>query len=251
MRVIPILNENELKNISYILEFEGNAIIIDPYNIKKIINILETKKLKPMAIINTHEHYDHIEGNNKLKELTKCQIWTTQTVKIENADTILEENRKINFSGDSAIELISTPGHTMRHICIKLYHCNKLFGIITGDTIFNAGVGNCYSGDPEILYETIKTYFINLENHINIYPGHDYLINNCKFALSIEENNEEILKIMNEYYKMYEMGNILITDIEIEKKINPFFRLNELKEILNTQTEKETFLKLRELRNNW
>lgn len=250
MKIHSLKNENNLKNLSYIIEYgDNNAICIDPYFPEIIFDFLNEKNLKLVAIINTHEHFDHIFGNDTLKRNTGCEIWNYKSI-TKDTDRIFEEHDKIHLDDNSYIEFIHTPGHTMNHICLKCIENNKIIGIITGDTLFNGGVGNCYGGDPEILYETIKKYFYDLTSDVKIYPGHDYLENNCKFTLSIDPDNiiaKDILKNPEKYK---------LTDIAIEKKINLFLQLDRvelrkrLKLNINT-SEKELFLKLRELKNSW
>ena len=63
--------------------------------------------------------------------------------------------------------------------------------LFSGDTLFNAGVGNCRGGgDPERLYETCASNSRACRNSTRIFPGHDYLLNNLRFTRHVEPGNQ-------------------------------------------------------------
>jgi len=255
MKIHTIQTKSALDNFTYVIEFNSKAICIDPYYPEQIMDVLEKEGLKLIAIINTHEHNDHTCGNKELKLKTNCEIWAHEKANIDDVSKRLKANDKIELDSNNYLEIMDTPGHTFTHVCIKVVENGVDTGVFTGDTLFCAGVGNCYSGDEETLYETISRQFFPLEESVNIYPGHDYLLNNLKFTLSIERDNEFAIKMLNEAQNAMEKDKNIITDIEIERKINLFFRLNKkrVREELGmiNSSEKEVFLRLRSLRNRW
>ena len=98
-----------------------------------------------------------------------------------------------------------------------------------------------------------------LDSKTLIYPGHDYMVNNLKFTLSIEPDNFQAKKLLKSMEK--KESRFIVTDLSTEYEINTFFRLenNEIIEELRKKfsrseekiTKKEVFLMLRELRNRW
>ena len=126
--------------------------------------------------------------------------------------------------------------------------------------MFNAGVGHCHSGDPEVLYETFIKKIAPLPDDTLVYPGHDYMINNLDFTLDREPDNQTA-KDLKEKLKDQDPNNALISDLGIERNINTFLRLDSptiidgLKEkfsdLPSHPETKSVFLKLRELRNSW
>ena len=68
IEIIPCLQDN----YSYLIidETNNSACVVDPSESEPIINFLKNKNIKLKYILNTHHHYDHIGGNEKLK-----QIW--------------------------------------------------------------------------------------------------------------------------------------------------------------------------------
>src|SRR6185436_6647729 len=88
------------------------------------------------------------------------------------------------------LECLDTPGHTMSHVCL-LAHGDKP-AIFSGDTLFNAGAGNCHNGGhPAELYATFANQLSRLNDATRVYPGHDYLVNNLRFTLDREPDNAE------------------------------------------------------------
>ncbi|MDH5580597.1 MAG: hypothetical protein OEY33_01705, partial [Bdellovibrionales bacterium] len=155
------------------------------------------------------------------------------------------------------LEVLDTPGHTMAHLCFLLKKESKPYAVFTGDTLFNAGVGNCYNGgDPEYLYETIDNIFQNLPDEVLVFPGHEYFNNNLLFTLDREPENEKAKEMMEFVKSIDWKSEPFQNDIAGEKLINTFMRLDnkqiKLRLCLDeTSSRKDVFLRLRELRNNW
>ena len=147
----------------------------------------------------------------------------------------------------------------MSHIC--LYAHSDSPALFCGDTLFNAGAGNCHNGgDPDDMYMTFTQQLSILPDSTRIYPGHDYIDNNLRFTLDREPDNEAAQQILQKT-EMQDLDKALISTLALEKEINTFFRLqnptviarlrekfDELPEQVDART---VFLKLRELRNNW
>jgi hydroxyacylglutathione hydrolase len=170
----------------------------------------------------------------------------------------LSEGDIVKIGKEVELEVLDTPGHTMTHICL-LSKTDKP-ALFSGDTLFNAGAGNCHNGGhPEELYDTFYRQFRNLPDTTLIYPGHDYLKNNLEFTLDREPNNKHAQKLLNSI-KNSEAGSV-ITNLKIENNINTFFRLSNstiidrlrenFPELSSNPSQKEVFLLLRQLRNKW
>jgi hydroxyacylglutathione hydrolase len=161
----------------------------------------------------------------------------------------------------TSIELlvIDTPGHTMSHICLLSSGTKPV--LFSGDTLFNAGVGNCHGGGhPEALFETFEQCFSGLEDQTLVYPGHDYIINNLRFTLDREPRNSRAAQLLNEVMDQ-DPSKPLVTTMGLEKQVNCFLRLDNPEIIKNiypsvegfpqSPKAKDVFLALRELRNHW
>jgi len=263
MKIHQIYTYNELRNFTYIIELsDKSAIVIDPWDDVETNQQLDAKSLSLKAIINTHEHWDHIRGNQALIDEHHCEVWAHKNGlgKIPGLSRPLETGELIDIDENHQILVLDTPGHTFAHLCfiVKENSVNK--AVFTGDTLFNAGVGHCRDGDVDLLYKTISQKFQTLDDDIKVYPGHDYLENNLRFTLSFEPNNQQAKEwLINVQAESYVPGTIQ-TKIGDEKSFNTFMRLDN-SEIINnltlnnlTQNEptpKQVFLALRSLRDNW
>ncbi|MFZ8934443.1 MAG: hydroxyacylglutathione hydrolase [Bacteriovoracaceae bacterium] len=257
MKIHQIFTDNALRNFNYIIEFSSDKVlIIDPWEGQDLLNLIKGKKL--LAIINTHEHSDHTRGNAFLKKETGCEVWAHENAngKITEVDRFLKAKEIIPLEQGWEIEVADTPGHTMAHLCFILKQESKPYAIFTGDTLFNAGVGNCHNGgDPEVLFETISNIFQKLPDEVIVFPGHEYFNNNLHFTLDREPQNEKAKEMLGFIKSINWKSGPFQNTIGGEKQINTFMRLDnkdiKAKLSLSNALSKEVFLKLRELRNNW
>jgi hydroxyacylglutathione hydrolase len=256
MKVHQIFTNSPLRNFIYLIEDDSDGVYcLDPYDAAIVRNALKKINKKLVAIINTHEHFDHIGGNEELKAETGCEIYCHENgiEKIPGATKVLREGDIIPIAGGE-LKVLNTPGHTFAHLSFLLQENGKNKAIFSGDTLFNAGVGHCrLGGTAEILYETIQKYFQNLDDEVILYPGHDYLENNLNFTLDREPTN----KIAEDFLSELESIDTtkVVTNMKREREVNTFLRLTE-KEIINnlegdTSSKKQVFIRLRELRDKW
>lgn len=164
------------------------ALIIDPADSGDTISdkILELK-LKPIAIVLTHAHFDHVLGlletklnfsvpiiihqkDESLLEKTQAsaQHWLQRSVDPSPpADKFVKQGDTIKY-GQEQLKVIETPGHTPGSIC--LYDDQVIF---TGDTLFKNAIGRTdfsYS-DPSEMKKSLKALF-TLSGKLIVYPGH-------------------------------------------------------------------------------
>ncbi len=257
MRIHQLFTDNQLRNFSYIIEISDKiAFVIDPWDKNQINALLNQHALKLKAIINTHEHWDHTQGNEDLVAEYGCEVWAHAVGKgkIPCQTHFLHGNDCIELDDETRLEVIDAPGHCQAHLCFVLHHKKQVECIFTGDILFNAGVGNCHNGgDVHALYETVVHKIATLNPSVQIYPGHEYLENNLKFTLKNEPNNKIA---QNWLHKCQQNSNsTLVSTLADEKQINTFLRLDnkELRKNLNcvNRSDKEVFIKLRALRDKW
>lgn len=265
MKVHQIFPDSPLRNFNYLIEgSDGKVFCIDPFDADLILNEIEKLGGKLEAIINTHDHDDHTAGNRVLARKTKCKIMAHKDAmgKVPKMTHELEKGQKIVVDKTTYIEVLETPGHTYNSICLLLYKDDKPFALFSGDTLFNAGVGNCYQGgNPELLYHSIHKQIMELPGDVIVYPGHEYLGNNLQFTLDREPGNKNAEKLLERYKKKLKAEHITTTLSE-EKDINTFMRLREAEviegiekhfdiEIDSEMPDKQIFVKLRQIRDKW
>ncbi len=259
MKVHQIFTGNRLRNFNYIIEVAQNrALVIDPWDAAEINQFLQQRGLQLWAVMNTHEHWDHVQGNLELVEQHSCQVWAHENGKnkIPGLTRTLQAGEEIVLDQRSKLRILDTPGHTLAHLCFLLLENDTATAVFTGDTLFNAGVGRCDGGgDVDLLFQTISEQFASLNDEVVVYPGHEYLANNLNFTLSVEPSNDVAKRWLDKTQQSDPFVKPLTTTIGDERQINTFFRLgnDEIRKNLEQDfnSDKEVFAKLRLTRDSW
>ena len=263
MIVEQIWTGNAYRNFNYLIVCPetGDALAVDPLDHEKCLAKAKAEGWEITQILNTHEHEDHTGGNAAVVAATGAKVLAHKNAKdaITGMDRGLGAGDVIKIGKAVELESLDTPGHTMSHVCVLSR--TDVPALFCGDTLFNAGAGNCHhGGHPSELYDTFSTQLASLPDHTLIYPGHDYIKNNLEFTLNREPDNRRAPVLLDEI-KDQDPGQALVSSLALEKEINTFFRLHSpsviaaLREAFPDLSEqpnpKEVFLKLRELRNSW
>lgn len=264
MIVEQIWTGNAYRNFNYLIacEHTGEALAVDPLDYEKCLATAKEKGWEITQILNTHEHGDHTGGNGPMKDATGAKLLAHKNAgsRIDGMDVGLSAGEVVLVGNSVELLALDTPGHTMSHIC--LLSKTDTPALFCGDTLFNAGAGNCHGGGhPEELYETFVSQLARLPQETLIYPGHDYITNNLGFTLDREPDNEVAAKLFKELEAAHDPDSPIVTTIGEEREFNTFFRLTSPGIIKKLQdsfpdmdenpSSKEVFLKLRELRNSW
>lgn len=261
--VEQIWTGNAYRNFNYLIACpeSGEALAVDPLDHKKCLARAKQRGWEITQILNTHEHGDHIGGNKAMVAATGAKLLAhvNASGKIPNMDRGLAAGDIVKVGKTVELESLDTPGHTMSHVCL-LSHTDTP-ALFCGDTLFNAGAGNCHNGGhPNELYETFANQLAKLPDSTLIYPGHDYIDNNLQFTLDREPDNKEAAKLLNQVLDQ-NLDDALVSTLALEKDINTFFRLQSpsviarlreaFPDLPDNPDPRTVFLKLRELRNSW
>lgn len=246
LHLIKILEDNYV----YILTWTGHALAIDPGNAGPVEEFLDANDLMLTAILNTHHHQDHTMGNCELKKKSKCPVIGPDDDRIPCLEQIVREEELI--IGPFGINVIATPGHTFSHVVYYLPQFKLLF---SGDTLFGAGCGRLFEGSAQDLFHSLQK-IAALPDETLILCGHEYTEHNLNFALSLEPDNEEVKKRLEEVTQKLKQGIPTVPFLlKEEKATNPFLRLNQssILEAIDMEeaTEVEVLERLREMRDHF
>lgn len=169
------------KTNCYVLIQEKQSIIIDPgFSPEKIESMFEGTR--PLAILLTHAHLDHINAVKALHQKYQLPIYMSKKDDaILKLTTSAPEGYHRDFEaeyfdlqegrlqiGNFCFEIIATPGHSEGSLCIRCE--NHLF---TGDTLFRGTIGrtDIFSSNPEKMQKSLEK-IKSLDPNYIVYPGH-------------------------------------------------------------------------------
>jgi glyoxylase-like metal-dependent hydrolase (beta-lactamase superfamily II) len=192
---VKIFNFNPLQENTYLLFNEKKeCIIIDPgcyfeQEREELSNFISGEALKPVMLINTHCHLDHVFGNKFIHETYGLELYIHEgekkVLELAPASGLMWNMPFDNYAGplqfvhpgenlflgDDPLEVLFTPGHSPASI--SLYASKDGF-LIAGDVLFRESVGrtDLPGGDPDVLVKSIMDQFYVLPDKTVVYSGH-------------------------------------------------------------------------------
>ena len=263
MLVKQIWTANAYRNFNYLIACPqtGEALAIDPLDSAKCLQVAKDEGWSITQILNTHEHHDHIGGNQAVVDVTGAKVLAHAKAAgaIPGVFRGLLAGDIIKVGKTVELEALDTPGHTYCHICLRSHTDQP--ALFSGDTLFNAGAGNCHNGgNMDSLFQTFDEQLSRLPSNTLFYPGHDYIENNLRFTLNREPDNLAAQQLLSQVSGQ-DLNHAFVSTLSVEQEVNTFFRLGtqqvvaELRKSfpdLPEQPDAQTvFKKLRELRNSW
>lgn len=182
------------ENTYFLHDETGETVIIDPGCYGKeeedeLVQFIEANKFKPVALLNTHCHVDHVLGNAFVKEVFELSLQIPELEKatydavpsyaasygfpaytFAEADVYIKPGNKIVF-GHSEIEALFVPGHTAGHVAFVNQQEKICIG---GDVLFDNSIGrtDLPGGDYNTLINSIQKVLFTLPPDTVVYPGH-------------------------------------------------------------------------------
>ncbi len=187
---------NPFQENTYLLyDDTKECIIIDPgcyemHERQELVNFIQREELKPVRLLNTHCHIDHVVGNkfvadtyNLGLEIHEGEVPVLDSLMsvatrygIPNVEKspaparFIEVGEEITF-GETVLKTLFTPGHSPASLS---FYCEKDAFVIAGDVLFQQSVGrvDLPGGDGPTLIRSIKEQLFPLGDDVKVYPGH-------------------------------------------------------------------------------
>ncbi|MFH1722075.1 MAG: MBL fold metallo-hydrolase [Candidatus Altiarchaeota archaeon] len=191
--IVPLISYSSGSNCFLVYD-QGNSVVVDSgIDPEPVLRAISELRITLDSLINTHAHYDHVKGNEKLVESSGCEVFVhkidAEVLESGNDTFILSElfgdligpqsvDRKLKGGdelkiGGLSLMVLHTPGHTKGSICL---YCPKEKALFTGDTVFSDGVGrtDLPGGDfGELKKSMEKLISFSEEFEVEkIFPGH-------------------------------------------------------------------------------
>ena len=193
-------------NLGYLLYTGTRAMAVDGGAVDDILAFVEKNGLILEKVTNTHGHGDHTTGTRRL-------VKAAGTVHLDHRR--FEDGQTIDLDGE-AVTVRLTPGHTMDSVTFAAEGL-----LVTGDTLFNGTVGNCFSGDLKAFHRSIRL-LMGYPASTRIYAGHDYVAASLAFARHLTPENRAI----DAYAARYDRNHVVST-LADEMAVNPYLRFND------------------------
>ena len=234
---VPALSDNYIWLICD--EKKQYAIIVDPGDATPVIHALEAEKIKPIAILITHFHFDHANGVPKIvAEYPKLPVYgpaseytllnktphppnygptsfgfKSLSHPLKGGEELIFDQINISF------QVMNVPGHTSGHIAY--YGDQKLF---CGDTLFASGCGRVFDGTFNDFHDSLQRIKDLPENTL-IYCAHEYTLDNIGFAKWVEPESQDIIKREEADMALIDSDHATVPFLlSQELKTNPFLR---------------------------
>ena len=192
---VQIFTFNPVQENTYLIYNDtGQCCIIDPgcyfaNEEQQLTDFITQHHLKPVYLLNTHCHLDHIFGNRFIQKKYDLPLhlhrmekpvldagpesgkaWQMPFDNFDGELKFIDEGDQIQL-GDDRLDVLFVPGHSPGHIAF--YSKDGKF-ILSGDVLFNGSVGrtDLPGGNFTLLEESIKTKLYTLPEDVIVYPGH-------------------------------------------------------------------------------
>ena len=192
---VKVFTFNPVQENTYVLyNDEHECCIIDPgcyFKEEKdeLRDFIEKTRLKPVLLLNTHCHLDHVFGNKFVHETWDLLLhihpkekpvldyapasglmWQMPVDYYEGELIFIKEGETVRLGGDE-LKILFTPGHSPGSVC---FYGEKDGFVIGGDVLFNGSIGrtDLPGADFNTLYNSIQTQLYTLPDETKIYPGH-------------------------------------------------------------------------------
>lgn len=223
MEVVPVPCLRD--NYAYLVIVDGKAAVVDPSEADPVLGAVQSAEVTLTEIWLTHHHWDHVGGIERLVDELDVQevrgsAYDMEHARIPRQTVSLHEGDRFFFEG-SAVSIMEIPGHTLG--AIGYLTDGNLF---SGDTLFIAGCGRVFEGTMEMMSRSLSKLRA-LPANTRVWCGHEYTVNNLRFAKTVEPDNDIVDTALAEAGRARDEGRYTVPGrLDRELATNPFLRFD-------------------------
>ena len=218
LRAIEAFEDNYIWTLA---DADGQAIVVDPGDAAPVFAAID-KGLRPVAILLTHHHPDHIGGAEQLLQRFDVPCYAPvetrigcATHRVGDGDTFDIPELGLHFT------TLEVHGHTSSHVAFV----DNGF-VFCGDTLFSLGCGRMFEGTPEQMLASLDK-LAALPPKTQVCCGHEYTLSNGAFASVIEPDNAALQDRLREAHALRDAGQPTVpSTMASELACNPFLRVD-------------------------
>lgn len=213
--------------------------VVDPAIGSPVVTAARLMDWNITQIWNTHWHPDHTDGNCEIIAATAAEVFgpAEEAGKIPTLNVGVKGGDHFTL-GALTVEVLAVPGHTAGHI---IFHLPQVRTLFAGDTLFPMGCGRLFEGSADQMFANMSL-FSALPDDTEVYSAHEYTMENGRFALTVEPDNEDLLARMILVDEARAKGLPTVpTTISLEKATNPFMRAGSVEQFARYRTLRDQF----------